>query len=226
MEPAFWQERWARGETGFHLPRPHPKLQRHWPVFCTDTQACVFVPLCGKTLDIDWLLARGHRVIGAELNAPAVAELFARLNRVPEIIRTSAFEIHRAGALTVFVGDVFALSAADLSDVHCIYDRAALIALPPEMRRAYAALMNRLLPQAPQLLITLEYPQTQMSGPPFSVLPDELQQLYADRTIRLLERHDILAHEPRFAARGVTALHETVWELGVVCPEKSRVVHD
>lgn len=226
MEPAFWQERWARGETGFHLPRPHPKLQRRWPAFCADTQAGVFVPLCGKTLDIDWLLARGHRVVGAELNASAVAEIYERLNQVPEITRTAAFEVYRAGNLTVFVGDVFALSAPDLANIQYIYDRAALIALPPAMRQAYAGLLTRLLPQAPQLLITLEYPQQQMSGPPFSVLPDELAQLYPEREIRLLERHDILAHEPRFAARGVTSLHETVWLLSVAREAEQRVAHD
>jgi thiopurine S-methyltransferase len=124
------------------------------------------------------------------------------------------------------VGDVFALSAPDLANIQYIYDRAALIALPPSMRQAYAGLLTRLLPQASQLLITLEYPQEQMSGPPFSVLPDELTHLYPEREIRLLERHDILAHEPRFAARGVTSLHETVWQLSVARESEQRVAHD
>ncbi|NQD38759.1 thiopurine S-methyltransferase [Permianibacter sp. IMCC34836] len=214
MDIEFWQTRWQRGETGFHLPRPHPKLQSLWPTLCPDMAASVLVPLCGKSLDLVWLLARGHRVIGVEISELAVRAFFAEQGWQPEIERQGAFLCFRYQQLTIYCGDFFALTREQLLNCHHVYDRAALIALPPELRAAYSQHLLGLVPSAAvMLLLTLVYPQTEMTGPPFAVTPAELVSLYPQTQQQLLVDQDILSHEPRFSAKGVSSLHEQAWSI-------------
>lgn len=214
MDIEFWQTRWQRGETGFHLPRPHPKLQSVWPTLCPDPAASVLVPLCGKSLDLVWLLARGHRVIGVEISELAVRAFFVEQGWQPEIERQGAFLCFRYQLLTIFCGDFFALTREQLPDCHHVYDRAALIALPSALRVAYSQHLFELVPSASvMLLLTLVYPQTEMTGPPFAVTPAELVSLYPQAQQQLLVDQDILSHEPRFAAKGVSTLHEQAWSI-------------
>lgn len=136
------------------------------------------VPLCGKSLDIHWLLAQGYRVSGVELSELAVGQLFDELQLQPEIRPDGALLRYHAGPLTVWQGDFFGLAADQLGQVDLVYDRAALIALPPALRSAYAQQLVRITGAAPQLLVVLEYPQAQMDGPPFSVGQVEIAQHY------------------------------------------------
>lgn len=213
LEIDFWQTRWQRGEIGFHLPRPHPKLVSLWPSLCPEPEATVFVPLCGKSLDLHWLAARGHRVIGVEASELAVQAFFAEQQLMPSLTRVESFRCYQYQRLQIYCGDFFALPAAVLAGCQYIYDRAALIALPEPLRLRYASYLQQLLPVANTLLLTLLYPQAQMSGPPFSVSEQDIQQLFPAASQRLLLDHDILPHEPRFAAKGVTHLHEQAWQL-------------
>ncbi|HEX4909649.1 MAG TPA: thiopurine S-methyltransferase [Permianibacter sp.] len=213
MEDAYWQTRWQRGETGFHLPRPHPKLVTLWPTFAPDFASPVFVPLCGKSLDMVWLAERGHAVIGVELSELAVTAFFAEQGLVPDQQQQGALTRFSAGHYTIYCGDFFSMSAEHVAGCEQIYDRAALIALPAPLREAYVQHLRSMLPKAQLLLITLVYLQHQMAGPPFSVPPEEVAALFADANRVQLMDHDILSHEPRFAAKGVTALREQVWRL-------------
>ena len=74
MHAEFWQARWARSEIGFHLPEVNPYLQQYWPALGLPEGARVLVPLCGKSLDLVWLVEQGHAVIGVELAERAVQE--------------------------------------------------------------------------------------------------------------------------------------------------------
>jgi len=130
MQPEFWRQRWASNQIGFHESEVNPLLVAHFDALELSAGARLFLPLCGKTVDIDWLLSRGFQVAGAELSALAVSQLFERLGTTPAVIRVGALECHRAGGLTVFAGDIFDLSAEALGRVDAIYDRAALVALP------------------------------------------------------------------------------------------------
>lgn len=181
MQPDFWHERWATSQIGFHESQVNPQLVAHFEALALAKAARVFVPLCGKTLDIDWLLSHGYRVAGAELSAIAVAQVFQRLGTPPKIDRVAGMQRQSAAGLDIFVGDIFSLSADALGPVDGVYDRAALIALPPPMRRRYAAHLDTLTRGAPQLLVTLEYDQHCMEGPPFSVPGDEVRELYGNR---------------------------------------------
>jgi len=210
MEPAFWIERWQRGETGFHQQDVNPELRRQWSALGIAAGSTVFVPLCGKSVDMLWLRAQGLRVLGIELAEQAVAEFFAEhgLRAVRQLRHGLPF--HEADGIGLYQGDFFDLPAAALTAVTAAYDRAALIALPPPMRRRYAQHLTAVLPaHAPILQLTMEYVQAELAGPPFSVRADELQALYGGRyRLQPLSRRDTLALEPRFRERGLRTLHE------------------
>ena len=195
MDATFWHQKWARRDIGFHQSAAHPLLLAHWPGLRLSTGSRVFVPLCGKTLDIHWLLAQGHRVLGAELSEQAVIELFAELGLTPAIRPHGALRLYSAAGLDVFVGDFFALTPeamCTVGPVDAVYDRAALVALPEALRRDYAAQLLTLSAAAPQLLICFEYEQSLLAGPPFAVDEAELRQHYgAELALDLLQRVDV-----------------------------------
>lgn len=180
MEPNYWHQRWDRGEIGFHADQVNPALIRHLDALALEPGSRIFVPLCGKSLDIGWLLAHDFAVVGVELSPVAVSELFESLGVEPEIDRTAGCVRWRAPNLDIWNGDFFDLMADALGPVDAVYDRAALVALPEAMRSRYARQLIALTKAAPQLLLTYEYDQRQMSGPPFAVQPDEVHRLYDD----------------------------------------------
>jgi thiopurine S-methyltransferase len=215
MNPEFWHARWERGEIGWHQDEINSHLLRYWPVLRPPASATVFVPLCGKTLDMLWLAGEGHRVLGVEISEIAVRELFAQHGLSPTVTEAGLFQRWQADELTLLCGDFFDLTAADLADIDVIYDRASLIALPPDRRPAYAEHLKAIAPAAtPILLITLGYDQREMRGPPFSVHADEIAERFADRyEIDHLDSINALAESPGFRRRGLTALTESVWHL-------------
>ena len=178
MQPDFWHQKWLKNEIGFHVPETNPLLVKHFEALKLTQGARIFLPLCGKTLDIAWMLAQGHQVVGAELSQIAIEDLFISLNLTPTITHLGEITHYSATNIDVFVGDIFALTPAMLGKVDAVYDRAALVALPDEMRKSYSAHLVALTKQAPQLLICFEYDQTIHAGPPFSINPDEVKQHY------------------------------------------------
>jgi thiopurine S-methyltransferase len=215
VDPAFWQQRWREGRIGFHQERVTPLLEQHWDAIGAPAGGRVFVPLCGKSLDMAWLAARGHRVLGVELSPVAVRQFFDESGLVPDVRESPNAMHYSAGDIDIICGDVFALDAGTLADCSGVYDRAALIALPPVMRERYVADVYSKLPSGCRgLLVTLEYPQAEKEGPPFSVEEDEVASRFGpDWMLGLLERRDILAAQPGFAAEGVTGLHTSAWRL-------------
>jgi len=215
MDADFWLQRWDQGQIGFHQDRVMPLLEKHWPALVLPAGSQVFVPLAGKSLDMLWLAAQGHRVLGAELSPVAVRQFFTEHDLQPRVYESRYGVHHVAGGIELICGDVFALDADALSDCAAVYDRAALIALPEQMRQRYASQVYGAMPAgAKGLLITLEYPQAQKAGPPFSLVPAEVDALFASQwQIEALERRDILPYEPRFVAEGVTALDTAVYRL-------------
>jgi len=215
MEPEFWLDRWREQRIGFHNDRVLPLLEKHWPSLALPRGARVFVPLAGKSLDMPWLAAQGHRVLGVELSPIAVAQFFQEHGLVPETRESRYGMHHRAGDIELICGDAFALDAQVLADCTGVYDRAALIALPEAMRIRYVRELQARLPRGCRgLLVTLEYPQHEKNGPPFSVGEAEVRRLYQPEwRVDLLERRDILASQPSFQADNVSALHTAVYRV-------------
>ena len=212
MTPDFWHARWQRGEIGWHLDEIHLGLQAHWPRLGVGTSGRVLVPLCGKSMDLLWLASQGHRVLGVELSPIAVEALFREQGLIPEVTEESPFRRYRVDEMEVLCGDFFDLTQAHLGVVEAVYDRASLIALPPETRGHYARhLMEVLAPAVRVLLITLDYDQDQMAGPPFAVAQAEVMGLFEERfEIEPLGGAEVLGENPRFRERGLTRLMEQV----------------
>lgn len=209
MEPSFWLDRWANNQIGWHEADFNPLLTAHFAALHLPPQARVFVPLCGKTRDIAWLLQQGYRVVGSELSELAVQQLFDELGVAPTIADVGNLRRYYAEAIDIYAGDIFDLDARRLGAVDGIYDRAALVALPPDMRAHYASHLIALAGNAPQLLISFDYDQKLMPGPPHAVLTAELWQLYGAHY-----RLELLA-APAVAGglKGVAPAHEMVWHL-------------
>ena len=180
MTHDYWHDRWAAGATGFHEGAPNRLLVEHAGALGLGAGDRVFVPLCGKTRDVGWWRDRGLRVVGAELNEGAVRELFADLGLEPEVTHDGPLRVYATSDLVVFVGDVFDVTAERLGPVDGVYDRAALVALPPDLRARYAAHLAAVTDAAPQLVLCFEYDPAQVDGPPFSVDEAEIERCYGD----------------------------------------------
>jgi thiopurine S-methyltransferase len=178
MDANFWHQRWEKMEIGFHLSEANPLLVSHFRALALAAGSRVFVPLCGKTLDIAWLLANGYHVAGAELSEIAIEQLFDMLGVQPTVTQAGRLKRYSAQDIDIFVGDIFDLTADLLGKVDAIYDRAALVALPQAMRDQYTSHLRAVTRHASQLLICFEYDQSLVEGPPFSIGEEEVRRQY------------------------------------------------
>lgn len=217
MEKEFWLERWQRQEIGFHQDEINPYLRRYWTELKLARDATIFVPLCGKSRDMLWLHEQGHAVLGVELSPLAVHAFFEENGVVPTHSTVGNFDCCDAEGFRILCGDFFDLQRGQLGGIVAVYDRASLVALPPEMRARYAShLVGILEPGTKILLVTFDYPQSEMTGPPFAVTQEEVESLYRGRAeVRLLSRNDVLTQNARFAERGVSRMHENIFLLTV-----------
>lgn len=179
MEVEFWLHKWAENKIGFHMQEVNPLIKKHFSALKLEKGACVLVPLCGKTLDISWLLSQGYHVVGAELSELAIRQLFQQLKIQPNIEQVDNFTHYYFENLDIFVGNIFHITREMIGVIDGIYDRAALVALPKAMRKQYTKHLSYLTDAAPQLLITFDYDQELLDGPPFSVPASEVEEHYA-----------------------------------------------
>jgi len=233
----YWLQRWREGRTGFHQPEVNPYLRKHWDSLALPSAADVFVPLCGKSLDLLWLSRRCGSVTGVEISEQALREFFhehglARVSHPP----STATPLHRLAThggeeggldakktspaahdlwccrnLRLYRGDFFTLQPEQLPALDLVYDRAALVALDQALRRRYVhKLLTLLQPHTRIFLITLSYPQQAMPGPPFSVELDEVQRLFGHRfEVSSLSTGNVIEDHPRFADKGLQRLQES-----------------
>lgn len=220
MQHAFWHEKWQNNQIGFHLPEVNKLLLKYWPALELNA-GTVLVPLCGKSLDLVWLRAQGHQVVGIELSEIALDALAASFASAgfalhKETLSEPGLSARYCGAgVTLYAGDFFALTADIIGAVDAIYDRAALVALPAEMRQGYSKHLQAISQQAPMLLLSFDYEQSLMAGPPFAVGAGEIHahyQPYYER-LELLEVRDVIEQEPKFKERGLTSLKQLVYKI-------------
>lgn len=179
MEAEFWHQKWSKKDIAFHEPDGNQLLVEYFSVLDLARGSRVFISLCGKTLDINWLLNDGYSVAGVELSEIAVQELFTQLGIAPNVATVGELKHYQGDGIDIFVGDIFDLSSTTLGPVNAIYDRAALVALPKQTRQKYTAHMIEITYNAPQLLLCFEYDQTCLEGPPFSISDAEVARHYA-----------------------------------------------
>lgn len=202
-------------EIGFHQNEINPYLQEYWRKLALMPDSEVLIPLCGKSHDMLWLRAQGHQILGVELSSLAARSFFEENNLSVQRIEYDSFIQLEHDHVRVLCGDFFDLKKEHLAHVEAIYDRAALIALPAHMRKQYIDHLLTILPKkVPILLITLDYPEPEMPGPPFSVSLEEIKSLYHSYTnIERLVHRDVLEQNQRFQERGLSRLHESVFLL-------------
>jgi thiopurine S-methyltransferase len=215
MDLEFWEQRWQQNQIAFHLPMVNPYLMEYWSHFNIKPRSQVFIPLCGKTLDLVWFAVQQYSVLGIECSNKAINEFFAEQHLPIHSNQDKDFKVYHSGNIKLLQGDFFKLNKAALKDVSVLYDRASLIALPQDMRVEYVELLNKILPAcADMLLITLTYNQTLMSGPPFSVEQGEVVELYESLyNIELLHEAEVLEGHIKFKERGLDYLTERVYKL-------------
>lgn len=180
MDASFWHQKWEKNEIAFHQNEANPLLVKYSSRLSLAKGSRIFIPLCGKTRDIAWLLTNGYCVAGAELSKIAIEQLFTELRVEPKISNVGKLEHYCATNIDIFVGDIFDLSRNILGAVDAIYDRASLVALPLEIRKQYTKHLMQITDKAPQLLISYVYDQSAIDGPPFSISNEEVNQHYAD----------------------------------------------
>ena len=214
MEEAFWHDRWESGRIGFHREQVNPHLVRWWPESPMAKSRRVLVPLCGKSVDLHWLAHR-HQVVGVDLSPIAIAQYWQEADLTPELSETHGFARSDHGQLTLLCGDFTGLQNEDCGSFDGFYDRAAIIALPPDLRLQYVDTLKRVVaPGGRGLMVTVEYPQADIEGPPFSVPPSRVAALFEpDFQVELWDSEDILAGSRNLVDRGVTALKEHVFHL-------------
>ncbi len=215
MEREFWLERWRSNQIGFHQAEFNARLIRHWPSLGLPEGARVFVPLCGKSRDMSWLADTGHSVIGIELSGTAVEAFFDITGTAYTRRQQGALTLYEGAQFDIYCGDFFALTSRELRKVAGVFDRGALVALPPPMRRRYAEHLLSILPVGAQsLLLTVEYDQSLAAGPPFSVPSSEVTELFTARcSIERLERSAAEEMPPRFQDQGIREAGESTYRI-------------
>jgi thiopurine S-methyltransferase len=209
MDHAFWHQKWARMEIGFHQEEVNPILKEYWSDLPVGSH--VLVPLCGKSKDMLWLLENAHQVTGVELSEIAVKAFFEENKLLYTVKKEAQFLCYQAQyqPIKIYCGDFFKFTAAPFT---AIYDRAALVALPKDMRLLYVQHCKQLSDQTTRmLLLTLQYDASKLQGPPFSVSDRDVSTYWSGRLEKLQSR-EIIDSETRFKQKGLESLVETVWQ--------------
>ena len=209
MEADFWHNKWKTDDIGFHEGTPNVLLVDHVSALKLKPGARIFVPLCGKSRDLTWLVEQGFQVVGAELSELAVTQFFDEIKQKPTVTEAGALKHYKIPGLEIFQGDILQLSKNDLGPIDAIYDRASLVALPPAMRDLYAEQMLKLGDAVPYLVICFLYDQAVMDGPPFSIDENELQRLYGDR----YDKNMLQSVEVEGGLKGKCPADESIWIL-------------
>ena len=177
---AFWEHRWATEQIGWHRAVHNDMMVEHWPAIGAPEGCEVLVPLCGKSLDMHWLAEQGHSVVGLELVEQGVKAFFDEAGLSPDRTEQDDHVRYSSGPFTLLQGDALGLAPGTVQ-AEAWYDRAAMIALPDDMRTAYVEqLRQQTKPGAVGLLITFAYPQKEMSGPPFALLDEDVHRHFAE----------------------------------------------
>lgn len=216
MEISYWQSRWRNEKTRWHMQEVFPLLKTFWNKLPLEKGGTVLVPLCGKSLDLEWLVNQGHYVIGVDVSQKAIKALVQSHEERFEKSAKGNLQCYKSESMELWCGDFFKLQQSWLPAIDVIYDKAALIALPPEMRKAYVdSLKNLLQPHTQVFINCFEYEQDEMPGPPFAVFREEMESHFGDQFyINSLYAHSLFDELTNFHRRGLHSyLREKIYHL-------------
>jgi len=203
----MWKDRWDAGQIGFHKSDVHQTLVKYIDkLFPNGNKGKIFVPLCGKTVDMKWLADNGIDVIGldavrvsleqfySEHNIENSVEKCADLGQEAEVFKSSDNKIR------LYCADMFKFSPDIEGTFDAIWDRGSLVAIYRKDVPTYAEIIKKLLkPGASCLVEVFEYDVSIFDGvdnpqkppPPHPVLEEELRRLYEpDCSVEQLDRNE------------------------------------
>ena len=223
MNKEFWQERWASDRIGFHRESVNPNLTKWWPKITSAKSDRVLVPLCGKSLDLNWLAER-HLTVGVELSRRAIEKFIDEHDWQCEETARDDYKLYENESLKLICGDFLTLTPDSLGTFDTFFDRAAIVALPPAMRVKYVDVLKTLIgPGGRGLMVTLEYDQNLTEGPPFSVSVEAVKDLFSPEfDIQILDSHVVENVPPRFVQAGINTLTEHVLCLSAKNPDTTN----
>ncbi len=216
MEISYWQSRWRNDKIGWHLDVVYPPLRKFWSQLSLKSQARILVPLCGRSQDMKWLAEQSCRVIGVEVSQKALQDFMELWDEEFTTDSSHGFTIYQSTSIELWQGDFMKIPENKIKPVDAIYDKAAIVALPENMRNEYAKKLLNLCNTHTQILLqTFEYKQDEMNGPPFSVDEKEISRLFGDRfSITLLHEQSLFDELSIFQRRGLSSyLVEKVFHL-------------
>jgi len=210
-----WLARWQDNKIGWHVDVVNQSLVDYLELLELESGDNVFVPLCGKSIDLIYLSEMGYSVIGVELSPVGVVQFFVDNNLQYVVSEVDGFSLYQSERIKIYCGDYFNLNAGHLLSVSAVFDRASLIALDLDLREKYTVHLTAIIPfDARILLLTLIYPQHQMSGPPFSVSNSEVESLFSSAfKYRQLHCFNDIENEPKFLRAGVDYVENAAYLL-------------
>lgn len=189
----FWRD---RKSNEFHQTSVNKYLVQFWPTLKIPYGSRIFVPLCGKSLDMLWLSEHGYQVIGVELSPIAVKAFFEENKLQPVKQRLDNFTLWSHGNISILCGDYFSLSQIQLGQIDTVYDRAALTALPEDIRILYVNHLRTIVSTSTNIfLLTTEDATDDNNRQQSHQIDEELISLYARNFDIRLEHSDILVEE-------------------------------
>ncbi|KGJ95764.1 thiopurine S-methyltransferase [Thalassotalea sp. ND16A] len=211
MKQQFWLDCWKNTRLGFHQDELQPLMVEHFPNLVKASDNRIFVPLCGKTADMLFFAER-FKVIGNELSGIACHDFFADNKLVAKVKKSNGFSIFAQGNIELHQGDFFALDGKQFQPFDWIYDRAAIIAFPEDMRNEYVQQLKNFMTAATRIfLLTLEFPEDEMQGPPFSVKEDEVRQLFKGYKVIKQAERDLTGQKFARLTLPLSSIQETLY---------------
>ncbi|MTI14440.1 class I SAM-dependent methyltransferase [Sansalvadorimonas verongulae] len=206
-----WDNCWDQGFTPWQRPSWNPYLLRFFPLFDVAAETSVLVPLCGKSRDMEWLIRRGYRVVGLELSGLAIEEFFRERGLEYKKTNQYGYNLWRGPNIDIWEADMFALPD-ELTEATVLYDRGSLVALPPKLRESYVVKLKTIAPDLRcGLILGLEYDQSAIQGPPWSVSENVVSSLWGEGfNVKTLHTQDKPEEATRLKATGVDYSHITL----------------
>lgn len=215
MDNTYWLNKWKKSDTKFDQDVPNQYLVRYLENLNLPSGSRIFVPLCGKSIDMFWLLHQGFKVVGIELSPIACEGFFKQYGLAYKQTKINKLVKYEGEKIILYAGDYFALNKDELGTINAIYDRASLIALPEQLRGPYVELLFKLIePNTQILLLAISYDQNEMQGPPFSVNEAEVKKLF-NKHACIEKLVDIKNSEipQHLAAKGLTKASEQIYHI-------------
>lgn len=215
MDVSYWKKRWLDGQTGWHENEVHPLLIKYYDFLSLSLKKHFFFPLCGKTLDLDWILSKNHTTTGVEASEIAIKEVENRLKVSFKKAAYQNFTKHTFGNLTLMQGNYFDLDTTLIDPIDVVFDRGAFVAIHPNQRKKYIEMYNKLLThESIILLVAYQYNENASTNPPYSLSELQIRALMEpDFDIEICESEEILDIDPKFKERGINVFARNVYKI-------------